>query len=141
MGADLGHEEDLVAPTKECVAHPILALAVVVFPGVVKKVHAGVDGLFNNGNGFLARRGVAQAVAAHANDGNALLRTPERLARDLVGAGAAQLELARPFLGAEQGLGQGRAGAEEPGGLQEVAPVEAVTDRIIAVIVHDSISW
>ena len=101
MGADLGHQEDLVAPPLERLAHPVLALAIVVLPGVVEEVHAGVDGFMHDGDGFLQGRGIAQAVAAHANNGNALLGAPERLVRYLVGAGVAQLELDRGLLGAQ----------------------------------------
>ena len=71
VGADLGHQEDLVAPPLESLAHPLLALAVVVLPGVVEEVHAGVDGLVNDGDGFLEGGSVAQAVAAHADDRDA----------------------------------------------------------------------
>ena len=93
--ADLGHQEDLVAPALEGLAHPLFALAVVVLPGVVEEVDAGIDRLVNDGDGFLEGRGIAQAVAAQPDDRDRLLGAPERLVRDLVGAGVAQLELGR----------------------------------------------
>src|SRR5205085_7262228 len=57
------YEEDLVPPTLECLAHPLFALALVVLPGIVKEIDAGIDGLVSDGNGLLQRRGRAEAVA------------------------------------------------------------------------------
>ena len=43
--ADLGHQDGAVALALQRLAQPLLALAVVVIPGVVEEVDAGVDGL------------------------------------------------------------------------------------------------
>ena len=139
VGADLGHQEDLVAPTLEGLAHPLLALAVVVLPGVVEEVDAGIDRLVDDGDGFLEGRGVAQAVAAQPDDGDRLLGPPERFARDPVGSGVAQLESGRR-LGPERGTGHGQSRADQAGGLQEVTAVGAVRVHLVAVIVHDGSS-
>ena len=85
--AHLGHEEDPVAPAFESLAHPVFTLAVVVFPGIIEEIHARVDRLVDDGDGFLQGRGTAQAVAADADDGKRLLGPAERFMRDLVGAG------------------------------------------------------
>ena len=44
VGADLGHHESAVALALQRVAEPLFAHAVVIFPGVVEEIDAGVDG-------------------------------------------------------------------------------------------------
>ena len=65
MRAELGHEEHGVAAAAgEPLAHELLALAVVVFPGVVHECDAGVDGLLHEANGRAAAARAGQVVSA-----------------------------------------------------------------------------
>ena len=48
MRADLGHQKHFVAFAGQRLAHPFLAAMVVVFPGVVEEVDAGVDGFVDD---------------------------------------------------------------------------------------------
>src|SRR5262249_41816642 len=110
-------------------AHPLLALAAVVLPGVVEEVHAGVDGLVDDGGGLLQRRRRADVVAADADARDLHLGAPELLARDFVRAGVAQLQ---------PGRGRGQRSARHAGRLQEGAAVGA--GRSLAVVAHDRYS-
>ena len=64
VGADLGHEEDLVAPALEPPAEPVLGPAVPVFPAVVEKGDAGIDGLVDEPDGLLHGFEIAEVMAA-----------------------------------------------------------------------------
>jgi hypothetical protein len=48
LGADLGHQEDLVAPTFEVQAEPGLGFAAIVFPAIVVKGDAPIEGTTND---------------------------------------------------------------------------------------------
>ena len=52
MRAHLGHQEDPVAPVVDRLPHALFALAVVILPGVVKKVNAGINGFVNDADGL-----------------------------------------------------------------------------------------
>jgi hypothetical protein len=64
VGADLGHEEGLVAPALEASAEPVLGAAVPILPAVVEKGDAGIDGFLDKPDGLLDRLEVAEVVAA-----------------------------------------------------------------------------
>ena len=65
VGADLGHQEDLVATALQAFAHPDLRLAAVVLPAVVEEGDAAVDGLLHEANRCLLVGRVAQVMATH----------------------------------------------------------------------------
>ena len=90
--ADFRHEKDLVALALERGAHPFLAAALVIFPGVVEKVHAGVDGFVRDLDGVVLGRRVAEAETADADDRHFFSGFAERLLGDFVGAVVAQLQ-------------------------------------------------
>jgi len=73
VGADLGHQEDLVAPVVDGFAHPGLALALVVVPGVVQKRDARVDGRMRQprGGGVGLRKAKMPAAEGEQGDGDA----------------------------------------------------------------------
>src|SRR5207248_1121767 len=52
MRADFRHEKDLVAAASKRPPHPLLGLAGVVFPAIVEKPDAGIDGAMNKANGL-----------------------------------------------------------------------------------------
>ena len=62
--ADLGHQEDLVAPALEGPAQPVLGSAVLVLPAVVEEGDAGVDGLVDEPDRLVDGLEVAEVVAA-----------------------------------------------------------------------------
>ena len=55
MRANLAHQERLRAPPFESFAHPFFTASIVIFPGVVHEVHAGVQRLMHDANGFRLR--------------------------------------------------------------------------------------
>jgi hypothetical protein len=67
VGADLGHDDHLIALAFERLADADLAVAVVIFPGVVEKIHAGIDGERNDLIHFLLVFGAAQVEAAQTH--------------------------------------------------------------------------
>src|ERR1700751_5587401 len=70
MGADLGHQEDFVAPAFEAHAEPRLGFAAIVFPCIVIKGDAPVQSAANDiDRGFLILS-AAQMVAAQTKRGN-----------------------------------------------------------------------
>src|SRR5579884_4089175 len=69
VGAHFGHEHHVVALALERVSDPFFALAVVIFPGVVEEVDAGIERAIDD----LFRRvlvfGGSDVIAAEANYG------------------------------------------------------------------------
>jgi hypothetical protein len=92
VGADLGHQEDLVAPALQRLPHPFLAAAAVVLPGVVEESHARVHRFVDEPDRL--RRGAdrTEVIPAEPQDGYALAGAPERLARNIFGAGVRHVE-------------------------------------------------
>jgi hypothetical protein len=80
--ANLGHQEDLVAPALQGVPQPLLAPAVVILPGVVEESQARVDRLVDESDRGLQRGHGAEVIAAEPEDRDALTRAPQRPARD-----------------------------------------------------------
>ena len=66
--ADLGHQEDFAATGLDGGAHPVFGLAAMVFPAVVEEIDSRINCAIHKGKGRLLVFGVAQMVAAHAED-------------------------------------------------------------------------
>ena len=64
MGADLRHQEDLVATPFQTIAHPNFRLAAMILPAVVEEGDAAIDGFLHDADRGLLVSGVAQMVAA-----------------------------------------------------------------------------
>ena len=64
--ADLGHEEDALAPVGDRPAHANFTLALVVLPGVVHEGDARVDGRVNDLHGLTGRRDEPEVIAAQS---------------------------------------------------------------------------
>src|SRR5438046_3452990 len=97
MGADLGHEEDLVAPALEAAAEPVLGAAVPVLPAVVVKGDAGVDGLVDEADGLVRRLEVAEVMAAQPQGRHLDPGAAERPLRDVALPDARALRRPRGF--------------------------------------------
>ena len=82
VGADLGHEEDLVAPALEATAEPVLGAAVPVLPAVVEKGDAGIDGLVDEPDRLLDRLEIAEVMAAEPQRRHLDAGAAERPLRD-----------------------------------------------------------
>src|SRR5262245_30216371 len=78
MRADLGHQEDAIASIRDRPPHSPLAFAVVVFPGVVEEVDAGVQRLVNDSDRGRGRSGLAEVIAAESHDGHRIRCPSER---------------------------------------------------------------
>jgi hypothetical protein len=70
VSADFRHQKDLIAPPFQSFAHALFAEPVVVFPGIVEKRHAVVDGFGDNLIGGLVGFGGAQMIAAQSHGRN-----------------------------------------------------------------------
>jgi hypothetical protein len=88
MRADLGHQKHFVAAAFQAFPHPIFSFAAMIFPAVVKKSDAAIDGLLDDANGGLLVRGVALMMAAESQCRNLLVVAPERLHRNAVPDGS-----------------------------------------------------
>ena len=64
--ADLGHEEDALAPIGDRPTHANFTFPLVVFPGVVHKGDARVDGRVNDLHCLTGRRDETEVVAAQS---------------------------------------------------------------------------
>ncbi len=84
VGADLGHEENLFAPTLEGPPHPVLGPAVPVLPAIVAEGDPGIDGLVREADGLFYRLEVAEVMAADSQGRHLLAGTTQRSPRDLV---------------------------------------------------------
>src|SRR6266436_5481893 len=82
MGADLGHEKDLVAPAPQGPAEPVLGPAVPVFPAVIAERDAGIDGFMNEPDRLLHRFEVTQVMTADPQGGDLDASAAERPHRD-----------------------------------------------------------
>lgn len=127
VGADLGHEHGLVAPAFQRGAEARLAFAVVIFPGVVEEIDAGLEGLMDDlFRDFRVGRG-AEMKSAQAESGDLQAGFAEGLFRD---GDAGGLGLAFAFLddllGLDRGGGGGGygAGAGDGGALEKGAAPE-----------------
>ncbi len=87
VGADLGHQEDLVAPVPECPPEPVLGLAVVVLPAVVEERDTGVHCLVDEPDGVVHGREIAQVVTADTDGRHLDARATQRPPGELAGAG------------------------------------------------------
>ncbi len=83
----LGHEEDFLAvsPLSKCLAHDLLAAAVVVVPGVVKEGEAVIDGGVHDLDRLVLVLDGANVPTAQANDGNAHARLSQLACRQFLG--------------------------------------------------------
>ena len=78
---DLGHQEGLLAvAVLEGLAHPLLALAVVVIPGVVEEIEAAVERRADDLKALLLGD-PPDVSAADADEGDLLPRAPEGAVR------------------------------------------------------------
>ena len=83
--ANLGHQEDFVAPALEAAAHPVFRLAVVVFPAVVEERDARVDGLVDQLDGVVHGLQIAEMMSADAEGRHFHIGTAERPHRYFAG--------------------------------------------------------
>ena len=63
VGADLGHQEDTLAPIRDGAAHADLALVFVIFPGVVHERDAGIDRGVDEAGSLADRLDIAEVIA------------------------------------------------------------------------------
>src|SRR3954464_988426 len=84
MRAHLGHQEHAFAAIPYRLPHPCLALAVVVFPGVVKKRDARVDGLVDELCCFRVGVHLSNVKTTEPKRRHGFRMTPEGPARDLI---------------------------------------------------------
>src|SRR5271163_2814715 len=94
MSADLGHEKYFVAPAFQSTAHPNLRLAVVVFPAVIEKRDAAVDGFVNDALGLGLILGVSKVVTAKTEGRNLHIVASKFLKWDAVGGWRGRVLLA-----------------------------------------------
>src|SRR5262245_1212090 len=66
--AGLRHQEHTLSAVRDGPAHPAFAFAVVVLPGVVEEVHAGVDRRVDDADCLLDGFDQAQVIAAQTDD-------------------------------------------------------------------------
>src|SRR5687768_6678610 len=85
MRAHLRHEEDPIPAANEGPAHALLALSLVILPGVVHERDAGIDGFMDDPRRVLLRRHLPEVIAAESDSRHVLSRAAEGAARYLVG--------------------------------------------------------
>src|SRR5687768_4759772 len=85
MRAHLRHQEDPIPTTDERLAHALLALPVVVFPGVIHEGDPRVDGLMDDAGRFLLRGYGPEVIAAESNGRDVLSRAAKGAERYLGG--------------------------------------------------------
>src|SRR3954471_22310713 len=78
VGADLGHEEDLVPPSLKALAHPDFGFSAVIFPAIIEKADSAVHGLMNQLNGCLLVFGVTKVVTTETQRRDPDARFAER---------------------------------------------------------------
>src|ERR1700691_1020992 len=86
VGANLAHQEHLIAPALYTKPHPFFAAVVVVLPCIVEKSNSLVHRFLNQANGQLARLHCPEMISAKADDRDLIARSSERPARNLVNA-------------------------------------------------------
>ena len=89
--ADLRHQKDAIAAADESAPHPLFGTAIVVFPGVVEEVDAGVDRFVRDALRLFVGRRRRQRIAAHADDRHLVVVATEAAARYLARPGVRQL--------------------------------------------------
>ena len=82
MRADLRHQEHLVAPVFNCAAHPLFAVAVVVFPRVVQEIHARVERRVHDAHRLSNGVRHPQVISAETDDGYEVGIASERTTGD-----------------------------------------------------------
>lgn len=83
VDAGLGHDEGLLAPASgECLTHPILRTAGMVFPGVVKEGNSLVNGVMGDVGGLLHGRRKGERVTPEPDATQHLLMPAEFPLRD-----------------------------------------------------------
>jgi hypothetical protein len=70
MGADFGHEEDLVPPSFQTLTHPVFALPAMVFPAVVEKCDSIADSFVNHPDSGLLIFRIPKMVSAEPQRGD-----------------------------------------------------------------------
>jgi hypothetical protein len=78
----LGHEEHGIAPIGDRAPHPPLALALVILPGVVEKVNAGIDRLVNDAHRFGNGASLAEVITTESHDRDEVLTFTKRQVRN-----------------------------------------------------------
>ena len=68
--ARLGHQDDLLAHTRESDTHALLRAAIVIIPGVIEEVYARVHGFADNARALILRGCEAEMPAADSQRGN-----------------------------------------------------------------------
>src|ERR1700676_611839 len=66
MRTDLRHHDGAVPPALECATQPLLAQALMIFPGIVEEVHAGIQRLIYDLGGFSLAVHRAQVISANS---------------------------------------------------------------------------
>src|ERR1700752_3845067 len=82
MGANLAHQENLIAPSLQTESHPFFTAVGVVLPCVVQKSDSRIDRLLNQAHGELARLHSAEMISAKTDDGDLFARFSQRPARN-----------------------------------------------------------
>jgi len=126
--AHLRHQEDLVTPPRERLAHPRFALPVVVLPRVVEEIQPVIDGLVADADRGALLGDRPEVMAADREDRHVDARLPERPAWHRT----RHEELARRRLrwlgfglGGSGATGGGEHGACARKASQEVATIDA----------------
>jgi hypothetical protein len=83
VGADFGHDERLIAFPFQCLADAVFTEAVVIFPGVVEKCDAVVEGFGDDFHRRLLGFGGAEMVAAESHGRDLDAGAAQRLFRYL----------------------------------------------------------
>jgi hypothetical protein len=86
VGAEFSHQKCLVALSFQRVAQPLLAATIVIFPGIVEEIDAGIDGSVDNSSGFILRVGGTEMKAADSDDGDGNSGFAEQSAGNLLTA-------------------------------------------------------
>ena len=86
VSADLGHQEDFVAPALQGAPHPVLAAVVVVLPGVVEESHACVHRLLNYAHCIIEGAKSSKVVSAESDNRDLFAGPPEGFTRNLISA-------------------------------------------------------
>ena len=94
--ADLGHQEHRVPAILDRASHSPLALAVVILPGVVEEVDAGVDRFVNDPNRLGDGPGFAEVIAAESEDGHQVAMPAKQSALDRAVAGRRRRHMIEP---------------------------------------------
>ncbi len=112
VGANLGHQHDAVALTLERGAEPLFAGAIVIIPGIVEEVNAGIQGTIDDSFGLALVFRRPEMVSADSDDGNLHARAAQgslrNRARDVI------LSHKRASRGNRHGCGFDKFSSAEP---------------------------